>query len=373
MSALMDPLDEQQLQVLNIVWPLFAEHHRFPVYNHVRAKLRKLGLDAGEVLNSFPSVEFNAHTRYSAFFADSSGSVIQDDSQVRLTMAGLFHVNDHFAMEIIGALLTYVRALSDARAQAAQDPFNVPRMSVSLAESLEGADLNKELLPWATAIADREWPGMRINNRQVFNNGVIIDVSAELGVLPEAYFYTIEDYLNAVATAITPQRPTAVPQYRDPRSLSRSITNFDITCELVLQAPLVKKPALDRTALFVQDAASYTDLQSGISALGELFGDLQVPGRNPSYATGRLLSHLVQALPNIDQARVQDALNLMDAVREIRNSGVHPKPSAKLIAAHEQLGLPFPLRDPAHAWDVIRAQMDVAFSILQEEIYAARP
>jgi hypothetical protein len=40
--------------------------------------------------------------------------------------------------------------------------------------------------------------------------------------------------------------------------------------------------------------------------------------------------------------------------------------------AHELVGLPFPVQDPANAWDVIRAQMDVAFGSLQEQILAAR-
>lgn len=100
--------------------------------------------------------------------------------------------------------------------------------------------------------------------------------------------------------------------------------------------------------------------------------DLQVPGKQPTHAVGRLLGYLVQELPNIDQVRVQDALDLMNAVREIRNSSVHPKPSAKLIAAHNTLGLPFPIRDPAQAWNIIRAQMEAAFGMMQEEMYAAR-
>lgn len=82
--------------------------------------------------------------------------------------------------------------------------------------------------------------------------------------------------------------------------------------------------------------------------------------------------NLANELPTIDQVQVKVAIGLMDAVRDIRNSGVHPKPSEKLIAAHDLLGLPFPVRDPAEVWNVIRAQMDAAFSIIQEEIYVAR-
>jgi hypothetical protein len=166
-----------------------------------------------------------------------------------------------------------------------------------------------------------------------------------------------------------------VLEYHDPRSLLRTIDHFDVTCELVLKQPLISKPAMARSALLAQEAQSQSDLQSGLSALGEIIGELRVPGGNPNYAVGRLLTWVTSQLPNLDQAsqaRVQDAIDLLNAVREIRNSGQHPKPHRQLIDAHELLGLPFPIQDPAAAWDTIRAQMDVAFGTLQEEIIAAR-
>src|SRR5262249_3613920 len=155
----------------------------------------------------------------------------------------------------------------------------------------------------------------------------------------------------------------SVLQYRDPRALLRTIDHFDVTCELVLKQQLVSKPAMARSALLAQEAQSQSDLQSGLSALGEIIGELRVPGNAPNYATGRLLACPSGQLPNLDQAakaRIQDAIGLLDAVRMVRNSGQHPKPNRQLIEAHELLGVPFPIQDPANAWDVIRAQMDVA-------------
>ncbi len=369
MSVLLEPLDEPQRQLVDIVWPIFAEHARFPIYNYVEHQMRQRGLDAREVISSFPSVGLpSSRAHYSAIWVDSSGQVIQSSSEVRLTVAGLYHIKDQLAVDTINALLAYLDGLTAACRRAAEDPFVMRDSSATLAATLKAAGWGMAIGRHASVIAVNEWPAMRVSPF-----GGEGDVSGGLGLLGAVNLDDAEECLVAVTAAMMPQQPATILQYRDPRALSRSITNFDITCELVLQKKMVKKPALDRTALFVQDAASYTDLQAGISALGELLGDLDVPGPKSTHPTGRLLAHLVHELSSIDQSRVQDALNLMDAVREIRNSGVHPKPSAKLIAAHERLGLLFPLRDPAHTWDVIRAQMDVAFSILQEEIYAARP
>jgi hypothetical protein len=283
-------------------------------------------------------------------------------------MAGLYHIEDHAKMPIVHAVLTYLRSMSAARAQIADHPFDVPRINVTLKQALKPEGIDQTIIPWVSAVAQREWLAMRVTPQLDQN-----DATGELGVLTEANFFTIEEYLNALTAVTTPQQPTAILEYRDPRALGRSITNFDIACELVLKSPLVKKPAIDRTALFALDAATYSDLQTGISALGELMSGLDVPGKNPSYATGRLLVHLVHKLPNIDMVRIQEAIDLMDAAREMRNSGAHLRPSAALIAAHDTLGLPFPIRDPAQAWNIIRAQMEAAFGTLQEEIYAARP
>jgi hypothetical protein len=153
----------------------------------------------------------------------------------------------------------------------------------------------------------------------------------------------------------------------------RTITNFDVACELVLNRPLIRRPALDRSALLVEDVQTFSDLQAGVSVLGELFAELHVPGRTPSHPLGRLAGYLEQELPAIDRVRIEDAISVMDAVREIRNTSVHTRPSASLIQAHERLGVPVPIRSAESAWDTIRAQIERAFSTLQEEILAARP
>lgn len=371
MSILLDRLEEDQEKLLRIVWSIFqGEGARWPLFNYVEFHMRKQGLDARSVLGGMPTIgKLQYHGGYAPIGYLSSGGIPTANSTVYLTMAGLFHI-PHEAMPTISAVLAYLRHMARAQEVIADKPFDVPDLTVNLLDALRAESLDQKVIPWAAAISEHEWPAMQSSRRTNPDNAF-----GQLRLLGEANFHTIEQYLLAITAATTPQHATTILEHRDPRALLRAIDHFDVTCELVLKQPLVAKPAMSRSALLAQDAQSHSDLQSGLSTLGEVIGELQVPGKNPNYATGRLLSWLNQELPKLSHAacsRIQSALAILDAVREIRNSGQHPKPKRQLIAAHDLLGLPFPIQDPQNAWDIIRAQVDLAFEILQEEVLAAR-
>lgn len=369
MSPLLDPLEDDQATLLSVVWAPFRDHIRWPTFSYVDFHMRKRELSALSVMGGLPTIG-RTYGGYRAVMPLVARGPASDSDPVWLTMAGMYHIADERATAISDALLIYMRRMTSAREALGTSPFSVPNINVDLRQTLieHGADL--EILPWASLVAGSESPFMRVSRTATGPN-----VSGTLGVLREANFSTIEEYLMAITAVTTPQQPPAVPAYRDPRALLRTIDDLEITTELILGQSLISRPAMGRSALLSQEAQSHSDLQSCLSALGQVIGALQVPGNNPSHPTGRLKAWLVKTLPRLDQAgqtRIQDAIELLDAVRRIRNSGQHPKPAQQLIADHDLLGLPFPIQDPASAWDIIRAQMDIAFGSLQEEIYAAR-
>ena len=369
MSNLMEPLDSGQTALLEIVWPLIAEHNQSPVFNYVEHQMRERGLDIREVLSSFPTLSVPLYRGpYKAINYVSGGGLPSLDSRMYLTIAGLYHVKDDLAAEVRESFLVFLRAMSAARDQIADHPFDVPNIRVSLDDALREAGIDLKIVPLLAEIIEHEWLGVSISRQSGTNS-----VTGELSSLTRADFDSIDEYLNALAALAISEQTVAVPAYPDARALVRTITNFDVACELVLKRVLIRKPALDRSALLTEDAQTPSDLQAGVSVLGELFAELNVPGNTPRHALGRLATYLEQELPTIDRVRIEEAVGLMDAVREIRNSSVHKRPSTSLIAAHERLGLPVPIRDAESAWDTIRAQMERAFSMLQEEILAARP
>jgi hypothetical protein len=372
MSILLDPLEEDQVTLINIIWPAFmTEMADWPRYNYIEYRMRERGLDARSVIGGMPTIgKSQYHGGYAPVGYLSSGGILTADSSVYLTMAGLYHLRYDGAMQIIGAILAYLRQMTRARDVIGKRPYDVPDTVVQLSNALKVEGEDSQIMPWASAITEHEWPSMRCH--RTVNP---YDATGTLTYLHDANFYTIEEYLLAITAATTPQQPASVLDYRDPRALLRTIDHFDVTSELVLGQKLVARPPMGRSALLAQDAQSHADLQSGMSAIGEIMSELQVPGNKPNYATGRLLPWMKSQLPNLTQAgcaRVQSSIDILDSVREIRNSGQHPKPKKKLIDAHELLGLPFPIQDPASAWDLIRAQLDLAFEALQQEILAAR-
>lgn len=361
MTTLFDELDESQIVLLNLVMGQFVgSDAQFPVYNWVEHQMYKRGFDAAEALRGLPTI-------FPAGRAGSYGIVYMDTpnpipaTRIHLTMAGLYHLGGDDSARIINGVLTWVQAMDAAKQRAGDHPFHVPPIAVDVRDVFKD---RPEEIPWASAIAEREWPAIGTTR----TNGTLMGELRLVG----ANFSLIEDYLAAVVSLATPLEAAKLV-YSDQRALTRAISNFERACELALGKRLVPRPAIDRGVLLGTAVTSHGDLQSGLSALGEVLSGLDVPGKRPSHALGRLYDHLVDRLPAINQTVARETIDRLDAAREIRNTGQHDKAKPQLVAAHDLLGLPFPIRNPAQAWDTIRAHMEWAFNTLGDEIYAARP
>ncbi|MGW3829596.1 hypothetical protein ACWEAF_47690, partial [Streptomyces sp. NPDC005071] len=201
--------------------------------------------------------------------------------------------------------------------------------------------------------------------------------SAEPG--PSAYENMVADcdtldlYLTEVATYLSPPAPPEALTFIEPRALLRALNFLDVTYELVLGKALVVPPPMDRSSLLALDVDDEAAYNSGLVVLTDILRDFKVPGRTPGSGLLRLEEHLADKLPALDRDAVHQAVQLLDQIRVIRNSVVHPKPRPELAVAHHALGLPFPVRDFTVAWDSVRAHAERAVSKLQEAIQSARP
>ncbi|MFD9061413.1 hypothetical protein ACFVZ3_07845 [Kitasatospora purpeofusca] len=366
MTALLEPLDKPQQLLVDTVWSQFAQAQRFPVFRYVEHVMRKAGHNAEAVLRSFPTLGQHILPHgYSAVAYWDDYTRIRPESPVHLTLAGLHHVREDVSQGICRMLLGVMRVVTKDQERILQHPFDVHEITTGLHQAVRLSGGPGMYLPWATVVAEREWPGLHLTPSATGG-----DVGT--GHLVEADFDTTADYLAAVTAALTlPEPPDDLP-YGDPRALLRALSFLDVTHELVLGSALVDLPPMDRSSLLALPVGTEAEFAAGITVLSEILGKFKVPGKKPSAGHGRLPDHLATVLPSIDGHAVGAAVDVLDHVRVLRNSTVHPKPSPALLAAHERLGLTFPVADFAAAWDRIRAHAERAVSTLQEAIYAAR-
>ena len=365
MAGMLDPLDDAQRALVDLVWARFATAGKFPQYFYVDYCMRQRGFQAEAVLKSFPVVGSDLRADgYRAVDWWHNGPTPNPDGPVRLTIAGLHHVHSDASALICRGLLAYIRSAGEARARILDSPFEKPDLEVDLREVLRESGEGKGVEDQIGLIAGQEWPALRF--QQHSGRGEFAQQ------LDRADFFTTDDYLTAVTAALSPpQRPTVLP-YTEPRALLRAFNFLDITCELVLGEPLVPRPPMDRSSLLALDASTEAEFQTGVVVLTEIIGNLRVPGKNPSHVLGRIEQYLVDQLAGIDRDAVHQAVEALDQIRVVRNSFVHPKPSPTLIEAHRALGLAFPIQDFDTGWDSVRAHAGTALNRLQEEIQAAR-
>ncbi|MFB8402225.1 hypothetical protein [Streptomyces sp. NPDC055912] len=365
MTGLTDPLDEAQQFMIDLVWSTFTEHGEFPKFFYVNHHMRKQGHDTVAVLNSFPAVWTTMTRRYRAVGWWGADHNPDADGTISLTLAGLHHVRDDHAADVVSrGLLTFMQQIAQAQDAILKSPFEMPDTSVNLGEAVQGIGGAQDYVRHMAVIAEREWPSIHFNGNTQ---------AGSPGMLPNLDFQTLAEYLDAVTAVLTP--PTAVDElpFTDPRALLRALNFLDVTHELVLGSRLVSRPPMDRSSLLALDVDDEPAFQAGLVVLTDVLRDLTVPGANPPNGHLRLPGHLTQRLPTINETAIHQAVELLDQIRVLRNSAVHPKPSPRLKAAHDALGLPFPVRDFTAAWDSVRAHAERALNRLQEEIQAARP
>ncbi|MEU3597134.1 hypothetical protein ABZ714_00115 [Streptomyces sp. NPDC006798] len=366
MAALTAPLTEEQRLLLNIAWTTFVDHQRFPNFFYVAHRMRKHGHDAMKVLHSFPVVgQGHVQDGYRAVGWWGRGYTPQSDGPVYLTMAGLYHLqHDQMARDLGCGLLAYMQHMTREQDKILDSPFDPPNIDVNLGDVLKGIDGAGPLVERMAQIADREWPGMRFSKTTL---------TGQLGALPDADFDTLDRYLAAVAAHLSPPAPSAALSLAEPRAVLRALNFLDVTYELVVGEALVIPPPMDRSSLLALDADDEAAYNSGLIVLTDILRDFKVPGRTPGSGLLRLEGHLAGRLPALDCGAVRQAVQLLDQIRVIRNSAVHPKPRPELVTAHHALGLPFPVRDFTAAWDSVRAHAERGVSALQEAIQSARP
>lgn len=358
-DPLLRPLGAAQQQLLAIVGDALTTTGTWPVYQYVEAKLDEQGLDIEEVLATLPYFS-HLQLTYSLVRRDRHGG--REEEPVRLTVAGMAHL-DGFA-DTVTMYLRVLNALAEARAAAPFEPGRVVTVQVSGPQLLAELGLQDRplarLLPellqnepatWhGTPQGDADWTYQPSSHLRRFRG--VTDV---------------EDYLTRMRAWLLPPASAPVPDPVSPLGIVTAFDYLDVVWQLKFGYQLVHLPSGERVVRLTLPVDTADEFDSRLSALGEMFKGLDVPGTNGG-TFERLRRFLRRELPAASLPAVLAAVAALQHVTHIRNAGQHVGAAPQAATALPALGLPYPITDHTAAWDVVQRQVINALDTIRAEV-----
>jgi len=163
---------------------------------------------------------------------------------------------------------------------------------------------------------------------------------------------------------------------RHPRALVGAIDYLDTVWQLRFnKKKLVHFESLERAALLALPVHSADGFDTALSAFADVVGHLSVPdqpGAQDQHPLTKLDAFLAPRLQGANAQRIHDALTTLTLIKTVRHGMQHSKAAPDAAAALHTLGIGYPVRDWAWAWDAIRHAAINAFEALREEIQVSR-
>lgn len=372
--SLTDDLTGDQKQLVELVCAAFFQNGQWPIFQFVEARLQQSGIDALTTLKSFPYVGSDGHgARYSPVFYERTGrSTPSPGSQVMLTLAGLRHIpNDN---GLTDDFLHLIGLLVSERARAPYSPIHEVSVKITRRQIANIYPPGSERIKLLHGLAKREPPTWSGLSTQPTDDYWWHDIGPSIRDYAE--LTDVDDYLRRVTTQLElPQvRERPVPPH--PRALVGAIDYLDTVWQLRFSKKrLVRIESLERAALLALPVDNADAFDSALSAFADVLGHLSVPdqpGAPDQHPLTKLDTFLAPRLPGANAERIRGALTTLTLIKTVRHGMQHSKAAPDAAAALHTLGIGYPVRDWAWAWDAIRYAAINAFESLREEIQVAR-
>jgi hypothetical protein len=350
------PADQQTL--LQIIGDAVLATGTWPIYQYVQAKLDDLDYDIDVVFGRLPVLA----NGYAPARRDRTS---HEQEPVKLTIAGMAHVP---AMaSTVDMFLRVVRELAEQRVKAAYDPTRVITVAVPGRQLIDTLGLADEplvdLLPDLLRGEPSTWNGAPSNKEDGWFHQPSTFIRRFRGVTD------VNDYLTRMRNWLAPAAPSAIPQPTSPLGLVTAFDYLDVVWRLRFGRKLVHVPSTERAAKLVFEVTSSDEFTDRLSALGEMFKALDVPGTGAG-PFDRLRSYLPNQLPAEAMVRVNAALDLLQKVTHLRNAGQHVGAAGKAAQAVPAFGLIYPITNCQEAWWAVQTHVISALDALREEVQA---
>ena len=190
---------------------------------------------------------------------------------------------------------------------------------------------------------------------------------------------TVEEYIDRLeALTAVPSAPL-VEATPSPLNLVSALDYLDMAWRVAQGGPLFSYPSAERAAKLAYTAATSEELDSRLTALGEILrtANATVRGMGGELAKTTYdeplapLRDFLGQQTGLDAARVGDALTRLEAALTVRDAAQHTEAGGRaVIALAQQFGLSHPILDPASAWVIISARVVSALTAIREEVIA---
>lgn len=359
-DPLLRPLRANQRALLTVIGEVLDATGSWPFYQYVQAKMDEAGFDIDEVFRSLPCISAMQLT-YSLVRRDRGG---RDDEPVKLTIAGLAHLTE-FA-PTVDMYLRVLDALIERRSMAPFEPQRVVTVEVSGPQLVSDLGLEREplvgLLPELLDGEPATWNGAGDSNEKGWVHRPSSSLRRFRGVRD------VDEYLTLLRAWILPKEPVPVPQPVSPLGVVTAFDYLDVVWQLRFGRKVHHVPGAARAAQLTFDATTAEELDSRLSALGEMFKGLAVPGREGG-PFDRMESFLAGHLSDEAIGRVRQAVGTLRLVTHVRNAAQHVGASPQAARALPELGLSYPIIDPQAAWRVVQARVVEALDMIREEVH----
>jgi hypothetical protein len=361
-DSLLTPLPVDQQSLIQIVGNAVLAAGTWPNYQFVQAKLDELDYDIDVVFGRLPALP----NGYAPARRDRTG---HEKEPVRLTIAGMAHLPA--LASTVDMFLRVVRELADRRVKAAYAPTEVITVEVSGSELVETLNLANEplvdLLPDLLQGEPSTWNGSRGTNERGWFHQPSTFIRRFRTVTD------VNDYLTRMRDWLVPAAPAPAPEPASPLGLVTAFDYLDVVWQLRFGNKLVYVPSTERAAKLVFEVTNQDEFADRLSALGEMFKALDVPGRRETGPLNRLRIHLETYLTAEAMARVLTALDLLQKVTHLRNAGQHVGAAGQAAQALPAFGLSYPIMNYQAAWWSVQTHVIAALGAIREEVQATIP
>jgi hypothetical protein len=343
----------------------------WPVFQYVEGVLhQEHGLDAERLLWECPRIRLGLGPGSYGWIFPEGGHLRGPDTKIRLSLAGMALVSE--AASEVEVFMDTLAFLIAKERQFVPNPSTVVAVEVwsgDVRGTLEQQwDMQDEQLLVSIrrlmAAEPATW-----HCQTVDEHGGAWRVSLSPLVRRFAGVATIADYVQRVFDLNVPEVAVQAPLFPSSLSLPEAIDYLNAVWRVGPGAgkPLIRISRAEAAAKLALTCATVDELESRLSALAGILGQLQLPaetGDKKLVDLRALLGHMVSE----DATRAQDAVDVLRDLVALRVWRQHPGTEEAGNAAARRLGIVFPSAEWGVIWDQIRERAVAALSAIREEI-----